>query len=76
MAEDQRPARNVQPVANRLSRFAGCPGWVLIAMLGYTIPGLAFDYDAFEPWCSAEITELHHQKPHRAYVDGANEERT
>lgn len=41
-------------------------------MTTYTLPDLPFAYDACEPWCSAEIMELHHQKHHAAYVDGAN----
>jgi Fe-Mn family superoxide dismutase len=36
------------------------------------LPELAFAYDALEPWCSAETLHLHHDKHHRAYVDGAN----
>lgn len=38
----------------------------------YTLPELAYDYAALEPHISAEIMELHHDKHHKAYVDGAN----
>src|SRR5215216_3382010 len=39
----------------------------------YTLPDLPYDYRALEPHYSAEILELHHDKHHAAYVDGANE---
>jgi Fe-Mn family superoxide dismutase len=38
-----------------------------------TLPPLPYAYDALEPWCSAETLHLHHDKHHKAYVDGANE---
>src|SRR6187551_2873933 len=41
-------------------------------MLTYVLPELPFDYAALEPWCSAKMMELHHDKHHKAYVDGAN----
>lgn len=39
----------------------------------YTLPDLAYDYSALEPYTSAQILELHHSKHHAAYVTGANE---
>jgi Fe-Mn family superoxide dismutase len=42
-------------------------------MTRYTLPALPYDYDALEPHIAAEIMELHHDKHHRAYVDGANQ---
>ncbi len=39
----------------------------------YRLPPLPYAYDALEPWCNAETLELHHDKHHKAYVDGANE---
>jgi Fe-Mn family superoxide dismutase len=39
----------------------------------YSLPPLPYAYDALEPWCSAATLELHHDKHHQAYVDGANE---
>src|ERR1039457_4684594 len=38
----------------------------------YTLPDLAYDYPALEPYLSGRILELHHDKHHKAYVDGAN----
>ena len=39
----------------------------------YTLPPLPYAYDALEPWCNAETLQLHHDKHHKAYVDGSNE---
>jgi Fe-Mn family superoxide dismutase len=41
-------------------------------MRPYELPDLAYDYGALEPHYSARILELHHDKHHRAYVDGVN----
>jgi len=41
-------------------------------MSRYTLPDLPYDYGALEPHVSGRIMELHHDKHHRAYVDGAN----
>lgn len=41
-------------------------------MTTYTLPDLAYDYGALEPHLSARILELHHDKHHKTYVDGAN----
>jgi superoxide dismutase, Fe-Mn family len=38
----------------------------------YELPELPYDYSALEPHLSAQILELHHDKHHKAYVDGAN----
>ncbi|MDR2380053.1 MAG: superoxide dismutase [Bifidobacteriaceae bacterium] len=38
----------------------------------YTLPDLPYDYSALEPYISARIMELHHDKHHAAYVAGAN----
>jgi superoxide dismutase, Fe-Mn family len=38
----------------------------------YELPPLPYDYGALEPHISGRIMELHHDKHHRAYVDGAN----
>lgn len=41
-------------------------------MKPYTLPDLPYDPAALEPHYSAEIVSLHHDKHHKAYVDGAN----
>jgi superoxide dismutase, Fe-Mn family len=41
-------------------------------MMRYTLPDLRYPYGALEPHISGEIMQLHHDKHHRAYVDGAN----
>ena len=41
-------------------------------MAAYELPDLPYDYSALEPHISGEIMELHHDKHHRAYVEGAN----
>jgi Fe-Mn family superoxide dismutase len=41
-------------------------------MKAYELPPLAYDYSALEPHYSARVLELHHDKHHKAYVDGVN----
>jgi len=41
-------------------------------MTKYELPPLPYDYAALEPHISAKIMELHHDKHHKTYVDGAN----
>jgi Fe-Mn family superoxide dismutase len=38
----------------------------------YHLPDLTYDYGALEPHISGEIMQLHHDKHHKGYVDGAN----
>jgi Fe-Mn family superoxide dismutase len=38
----------------------------------YTLPDLDYDYAALEPYYSAQMLELHHDKHHAAYVSGVN----
>jgi superoxide dismutase, Fe-Mn family len=40
--------------------------------LSYTLPDLPYDYSALEPHISGQIIELHHDKHHNTYVQGAN----
>ena len=41
-------------------------------MAVYVLPDLPYAYDALEPHISAEIMQLHHDKHHANYVNGAN----
>ena len=41
-------------------------------MTDYTLPDLPYDYAALEPYISARIMELHHDKHHATYVKGVN----
>lgn len=41
-------------------------------MTQYVLPDLSYDYGALEPHISARIMQLHHDKHHKGYVDGAN----
>lgn len=41
-------------------------------MTKYVLPDLQYDYGALEPEISGRMMELHHDKHHRAYVEGAN----
>ena len=41
-------------------------------MKPYELPPLEYDYAALEPHYSARMLELHHDKHHKAYVDGVN----
>ncbi|KAI9103697.1 Manganese/iron superoxide dismutase [Phlyctochytrium arcticum] len=38
-----------------------------------TLPDLTYDYNALEPYISAEIMQLHHSKHHQTYVNGFNQ---
>lgn len=38
----------------------------------YSVPELQYDYQALEPYISAAIMQLHHDKHHQAYVDKVN----
>jgi Fe-Mn family superoxide dismutase len=41
-------------------------------MKPYELPALDYDFAALEPHYSARVLELHHDKHHKAYVDGVN----
>ncbi|KAJ3190349.1 Superoxide dismutase [Mn], mitochondrial [Gaertneriomyces sp. JEL0708] len=38
----------------------------------HTLPDLPYDYNALEPFISAEIMQLHHAKHHQTYVNNLN----
>ncbi|TPX48997.1 hypothetical protein SeMB42_g02781 [Synchytrium endobioticum] len=38
----------------------------------HTLPDLPYDYNALEPYISADIMKLHHQKHHQTYVNNLN----
>lgn len=38
----------------------------------FTLPGLAYDYDALGSYISRDIMQLHHDKHHQTYVDKLN----
>ncbi len=40
--------------------------------MSYTLPDLPYEYAALEPHISGQIIELHHDKHHNTYVQGAN----
>ena len=44
----------------------------LAARLKHCLPDLPYDYNALEPYISAEIMTLHHQKHHATYVNNLN----
>lgn len=43
-----------------------------MSVSNYRLPDLPYDYAALEPYISAEIMRLHHDKHHAAYVEKAN----
>ena len=46
-------------------------GWAAVR-LKHTLPDLPYDYNALEPYISAEIMKLHHDKHHATYVNNLN----
>ncbi len=40
--------------------------------MAFKLPTLEYDYNALEPYISAEIMELHHSKHHQTYIDKLN----
>jgi superoxide dismutase, Fe-Mn family len=58
------------PSAQRAKKNSATPA---TAAPRYELPDLPMGVDGWEPWCSAEIVDLHHGKHHAAYVKKANE---
>lgn len=44
----------------------------IAARCKHSLPDLPYDYDALEPYISAEIMQLHHSKHHAAYINNLN----
>ena len=40
--------------------------------MAFELPPLPYDYDALQPYMSAETLQYHHDKHHKAYVDNLN----
>jgi len=38
----------------------------------FTLPSLPYDYNALEPYLSADILKVHHQKHHQTYINNLN----
>src|SRR5262249_53463899 len=55
-----------------LTRASACPFLPRRRPMQYLLPDLPYDYAALEPHISGRIMQLHHDKHHRVYVDGAN----
>ncbi|KAK6986691.1 superoxide dismutase [Mn] mitochondrial [Biomphalaria glabrata] len=45
---------------------------VSLLRLKHTLPDLKYDFNALEPYISADIMKLHYQKHHQAYVNNLN----
>ncbi len=58
-------------IITQFGSFSGCLSMVA-NRTKYTLPDLPYDYNALEPYISAEIMQLHHQKHHQAYVNNLN----
>ncbi|KNC99586.1 uncharacterized protein SPPG_04974 [Spizellomyces punctatus DAOM BR117] len=62
-----------RPVSTLRTRGLSALGSVAGRRTKYTLPDLPYDYNALEPYISAEIMQLHHSKHHQAYVNGINQ---
>ncbi|KAI8848022.1 superoxide dismutase 2 [Chytridium lagenaria] len=64
-------------LVNTFKRFATSSRVTSIAALSgvrgkHTLPDLPYDYNALEPYISAEIMQIHHAKHHQTYVTNLN----
>nr|AXR98616.1 Mn superoxide dismutase [Haliotis fulgens] len=57
-----------------VKRAVPSPAWLATAAvrMKHTLPDLPYDYNALEPYISADIMKLHHMKHHNAYVTNLN----
>lgn len=59
-------------LAERLVKPTTC-GFVSVQIrCKHTLPDLPYDYNALEPYISADIMKLHHQKHHATYINNFN----
>ncbi|TPX34461.1 hypothetical protein SmJEL517_g02888 [Synchytrium microbalum] len=63
------PAATVLRVSSRLAR-ASTTRTLLASK--HTLPDLPYDYNALEPYISADIMKIHHQKHHQTYINNLN----
>lgn len=42
----------------------------------FNLPKLPYDYNSLEPYYDEETLKIHHDKHHKAYVDGLNKAET
>ncbi len=66
-----RPAAAADIINKRLPplRLAMTKG---VTIMAYTLPPLAYPYNALEPHIDARTMEIHHTKHHQAYINNVN----